>query len=76
MFDKILFATTGTPVCDNAAHVAFDIAKKYNSKLHMFHVLGLPTRGFGQVVVDTRTGEEESYDLDYCLLYTSDAADE
>ena len=65
MFDKILFATTGTPVCDNAAHVAFDITKKYNSKLNMFHVLGLPTRGFGQVVVDTRTGEEESYDLDY-----------
>lgn len=65
MFDKILFATTGTPICDNAAHVAFDIAKKYNSKLLMFHVLGLPSRGFSTIVKDIRTGEDEQYDNDY-----------
>ncbi len=65
MFDKILFATTGTPICDNAAHVAFDIAKKYNSKIYTFHVLGLPSRGFSQYVVDARTGKEECYDQDY-----------
>ena len=65
MFEKILFATTGTPICDNAAHVAFDIAKKYNSKICTFHVLGLPSRGFSQYVVDARTGKEECYDQDY-----------
>lgn len=65
MFEKILFATTGTPICDNAAHVAFDIAKKYHSKIYTFHVLGLPSRGFSPYVVDARTGEEECYDQDY-----------
>lgn len=65
MFEKILFATSGTPICDNAAHVAFDIAKKYNSKLLTFHVLGLPSRGFSTVVKDIRTGEVEQYDSDY-----------
>ena len=65
MFDKIMFATTGTPICDNAAHVAFDIAKKYNSNLLMFHVLGMPSRGFSTVVKDIRTGEVEQYDTDY-----------
>ena len=28
MFKKILFATTATSACDNAAHVAFDLARK------------------------------------------------
>lgn len=65
MFEKILFATTGTPTCDNAAHVAFDLAKKYNSKLILFHVFGLPTRGFSPFVRDARTGEEEQHDPDY-----------
>ncbi|MGD9974164.1 MAG: universal stress protein [Desulfatirhabdiaceae bacterium] len=65
MFEKIMFATTGTPICDNAAHVAFDIAKKYNSKLFMFHVLGLPSRGFSQVVTDIRSGQPEQIDADY-----------
>lgn len=61
MFDKVLFATTGTPNCDNAAHVAFDIAKKYNSALTTFHVLGMPGRGFSQTVRDVRTGSDEEY---------------
>ncbi|MFO7964997.1 MAG: universal stress protein [Desulfobacterales bacterium] len=65
MFKKILFATTGTPVCDNAAHVAFDIAGKYASHLVLFHVLGLPPHGFSTLVRDVRTGEEEYYDTDY-----------
>ena len=43
MFEKILFATTASPVCDNAANVAFDMALKYDSeKLILFHVLGVP----------------------------------
>lgn len=65
MFAKILFATTGTPTCDNAAHVAFDLAKKYQSRMMVFHVLGIPSRGFGQTVTDVRTGETESVDDDY-----------
>ncbi|MDM8524408.1 universal stress protein [Desulfococcaceae bacterium HSG8] len=65
MFEKILFATTGTPTCDNAAHVAFDLTKKYQSKLYTFHVFGRPTRGFSPFVIDARTGEEDHYDGDY-----------
>lgn len=65
MFEKVLFATTATPACDNAAHVAFDIADKYNSTLILFHVLGLPSHGFSPFVRDARTGEEEYYDQDY-----------
>jgi nucleotide-binding universal stress UspA family protein len=65
MFEKILFATTATPTCDHAAHVAFDLAKKYQSKLYTFHVFGRPSRGFSPFVVDTRTGEEDHYDQDY-----------
>lgn len=65
MFKKILFATTASPTCDNAAHVAFDLAKKYNSDLYVYHVLGLPTRGFGHFVMDTRTGETEHTGPDY-----------
>lgn len=65
MFSKILFATTGTPTCDHAAHVAFDLAKKYNSKLYLFHVFGRPTRGFSPLVIDSRTGEEDHYNGDY-----------
>lgn len=65
MFKKILFATTGTSTCDNPAHVAFDLATKYNSKLIVFHIFGRPARGDSRLVVDSRTGEEESYDDDY-----------
>ncbi|MBF0226256.1 MAG: universal stress protein [Desulfobacterales bacterium] len=65
MFEKILFATTASPACDAGANVAFDLAKKYNSKLYVFHVLGMPSRGFGSLVVDSRTGEQENYDQDY-----------
>jgi nucleotide-binding universal stress UspA family protein len=65
MFDKILFATTASPTCDAAANVAFDLAKKYHSKLTVFHVLGFPSRGFSPFVVDVRTGQEEACDPDY-----------
>ena len=49
MFEKILFATTATSACDHAAHVAFDLAKKYKSEFHLFHVFGLPS----QVALET-----------------------
>ena len=59
MYNKILFATTASPSCDNAAKVAFDMADKYDSRLFVFHVLGVPSRGFSQTLRDVRTGEEE-----------------
>ena len=65
MFKKILFATTASPACDNAARVAFDMAKRYDAELTVFHVLGIPSRGFSQSVKDVRTGEQVSYDADY-----------
>jgi nucleotide-binding universal stress UspA family protein len=65
MFNKILFATTASPTCDNAAKVAFDLAMKWDARLYVFHVLGYPTRGFSPFIVDTRTGETEEQDADY-----------
>lgn len=65
MFKKILFATTASPTCDDAAKIAFDLAKKYESTLYTFHVFGIPSRGASPFITDTRTGEEETYDEDY-----------
>ncbi len=65
MFKKLLFATTGSPTCDNAAKVAFDLELKWDAKLHIFHVLGLPSHGFSPYVKDMRTGETEHADPDY-----------
>ncbi len=66
MFEKIMFATTASPTCDAAAHIAFDLAKKYNSKLSVYHVYGVPSRGFSPFVTDLRTGgREEDFDQDY-----------
>ena len=49
MFEKILFATTGSPECDSAARVAFDMARQYGSQLTLFHVLGIPGKAPWQV---------------------------
>lgn len=65
MFKRILFATTASPSCDHAARVAFDIAGRYESELTVFHVLGVPTRGYSQYVTDVRTGETVAYGDDY-----------
>lgn len=65
MFEKLLFATTASPVCDNAAKVAFDLELKWDAKLFLFHVLGIPTRGFSQFVTDVRTGETDQVNGDY-----------
>ena len=62
MFDKILFATTASPICRDAADVAFDLANKYNSQLTVFHVFGLPTHGFSHFAVDIKTGEKLEHD--------------
>ncbi len=65
MFTKLLFATTASPVCDNAAKVAFDLEMKWEAKLIIFHVLGVPGRGFNLQVTDVRTGEREDISQDY-----------
>jgi nucleotide-binding universal stress UspA family protein len=65
MFTKILFATTASPTCDNAAKVAFDLEMNWEAKLIVFHVLGIPTRGYSPFVTDVRTGEVEQPDPDY-----------
>ena len=65
MFNKILFATTASPTCDNAAKVAFDLEMKWDAKLYVFHVLGVPTRGYSPFVTDVRTGDTEQIDPDY-----------
>ena len=65
MFKKLLFATTASPTCDNAAKVAFDLELKWDAKLIVLHVLGVPTRGFSPFVTDVRTGETEESNSDY-----------
>lgn len=65
MFDKILFATSGTPVCDNPAKIAFDLAEREDAELMLFHVLGLPSRGFSVEATDLRTGDKEVLAEDY-----------
>jgi nucleotide-binding universal stress UspA family protein len=65
MFNNILFATSATPECDHAARVAFDMAARYKANLDIFHVLGIPTRGYSQVVLDVKTGEKVVIDDEY-----------
>jgi nucleotide-binding universal stress UspA family protein len=66
MFQKILFATSATEICDHAARVAFNLARQANAQLTVLHVLGVPSRGFGgQTVVDVKTGEEVQADDEY-----------
>jgi len=65
MFKKILFATSATEASDHAARVAFDMAKRYDAHICIFHVLGVPTRGYSQVVLDIKTGEKVEIDDEY-----------
>jgi nucleotide-binding universal stress UspA family protein len=65
MFKKLLFATTASPVCDNAAKVAFDLEMKWEAKLLILHVMGVPGRSFSLQFTDVRTGEREDIGSDY-----------
>ncbi|UCD91346.1 MAG: universal stress protein [Desulfobacterales bacterium] len=65
MFKKILFATTASPTCDNAAKVAFDLEIKWDAKLYVFHVFGLTGYGYSPFVTDARTGEDVRESEDY-----------
>ncbi|WP_461209303.1 universal stress protein [Desulfocurvus sp. DL9XJH121] len=68
MFTKILFATSASPACDDAARVAFDLAGRYDAELVVLHVTGVPTRAYSQVVKDVRTGDEVDVDENYLDL--------
>ncbi|BBD10085.1 universal stress protein [Desulfovibrio ferrophilus] len=68
MFKKILFATSASPACDDAARVAFDLAGRYSAELVALHITGVPTRAYSQVVKDVRTGEEVDIDENYLAL--------
>lgn len=65
MFKKIMFATSATETCDHAARVAFEIAGQYKAKLTLFHVLGVPSRGYSLIVRDVKTGEDITLDTEY-----------
>jgi nucleotide-binding universal stress UspA family protein len=72
MFKKILFATSATKASDHAARVAFYIAKSYQSHLNIFHVMGVPSRGYSQVIVDVKSRERVDVDEDYIAWVTED----
>jgi nucleotide-binding universal stress UspA family protein len=65
MFKNILFATSATPACDHAARVAFEMALQNAAHINILHILGVPTRGYSQEVLDIRTGEKVTLDDDY-----------
>jgi len=72
MFQNILLATSATKACDHAARVAFELAARFQSHVCIFHVLGVPSRGFSQMVVDVRTGETVALDDDYKAWVTEE----
>jgi len=74
MFEKILFATSASATCDDAARVAFELSRKNKSRLNVFHVFGLPTRGFGLTYKDVRTGEETEVDDNLVSLVKEEMA--
>lgn len=68
MFKKILFATTASPDCDDAAKYAFAVAMNFKAMLHVFHVFGMPSHGFSQFVINLKTGEKEAYSKEFDAL--------
>jgi len=65
MFKQILFAASATEASDHAARVAFNMAQNYKAHITILHVLGVPTRGFSQVVMDVKTKEKVVLDDEY-----------
>ncbi len=65
MFKKILFATSATKACDHAARVAFNISELYSSHMNIFHIIGVPSRGYSQIVTDVKTKEKVEVDDEY-----------
>ena len=65
MFTKVLLATSATEASDHAARVAFNIAAETHANLNIFHVLGVPTRGYSQFVYDVKSKENVEVDEEY-----------
>ena len=72
MFKTILLATSATEASDHAARVAFNIAALNQARLHIFHVLGVPSRGYSQVVTDVKSKERVEVDADYIAWVTEE----
>jgi nucleotide-binding universal stress UspA family protein len=43
----------------------FDLEMKWDARLYVFHVLGIPSRGYSPFITDVRTGELMEPDPDY-----------
>jgi nucleotide-binding universal stress UspA family protein len=54
--------------------VAFELSRKNRSHLSVYHVFGLPTRGFGLTYRDVRTGEDEAVDDNLVSLVKEEMA--
>jgi len=74
MFEKILFATSASSTCDDAARVAFELSRKNRSRLNVYHVFGLPSRGFGLTYRDVRTGDVDVVDENLVSLVQEEMA--
>lgn len=70
MFKNILFTTTASPICDEAARFAYNLAEKFHSGLKVLHVYGLPSHGFTAQVKAYSPESEEVPDADYETLLT------
>ena len=75
MFDKILFATCARDACDPASRLVFDLGQKYNAHIYVFHVFGVPTHGYSQVVIDLITGDEIILDENYVDFVKEEISD-
>ncbi|AGW12623.1 universal stress protein [Megalodesulfovibrio gigas] len=58
LFKKILFATSASPACDDAARLAFAMAKRTQADLLIFNDFATPTRAYSQFFADLKTGED------------------
>ncbi|GAB7079276.1 universal stress protein [Megalodesulfovibrio paquesii] len=65
LFKKILFATSASPACDDAARVAFTLAKRTQADLLIFNDFATPTRAYSQYFADLKTGEDVTLTDEY-----------
>jgi nucleotide-binding universal stress UspA family protein len=68
MFKKILFATTASPNCHNAAKVAFDLQVKCEAKLIVLHVFGVHRSNYTPFGKKSRTIKKKVMDEEYAAL--------
>jgi len=68
MFKKILFATTASLNCNNAAKVAFDLQLKWEAKLIVLHVFGVHRSNYTPFGKNSRTDNKKVPDEEYAAL--------